>query len=448
MLGRVKLGFGLVLGLCAAAATAEGIKLTYPQTRTVDLVETQFGEKVADPYRWLEGDVRTDRAVADWVTRENTVTQDYLGTLGQRGWFGQRIRALMDYERFGLPQKAGKFYFYTRNSGLQNQSQLFVRKGLGGAPRLLIDPNLWAKDGATALDGWESSKTGKLLAYSVQDGGTDWRSIRVIDSVSGKVLPDELKWTKFTSADWTRDGKGFFYSRYDEPPAGGKSLTQANYFQKLYYHLLGTAQSSDTLVYERPDQKEWGFDPIVTEDGRYLVLNVSLGTDRRNRVYCQDLATPGAPIVKLLAAGVPVGLGTDGPAGSNNDLNLLEELDLAGKLAKVTLNDPRALPAQTLLEMATIGGARVLGLDKRIGSIETGKAADLVQVALNTPHTTPVYNIYSTLVYAAKGDDVQDVMIEGKIIVRGRNAITLERDAILAKAVEYRAKIQGSLSRQ
>ena len=160
------------------------------------------------------------------------------------------------------------------------------------------------------------------------------------------------------------------------------------------------------------------------------------------------LASGVAPIVKLLAAGVPVGLGTDGPAGSNNDLNLLEELDLAGKLAKVTLNDPRALPAQTLLEMATIGGARVLGLDKRIGSIETGKAADLVQVALNTPHTTPVYNIYSTLVYAAKGDDVQDVMIEGKIIVRGRNAITLERDAILAKAVEYRAKIQSSLSPQ
>ena len=152
-----------------------------------------------------------------------------------------------------------------------------------------------------------------------------------------------------------------------------------------------------------------------------------------------------APVDKLLAAGVPVGLGTDGPAGSNNDFNLLEELDLAGKLAKVTRNDPRVLPAQTLLEMATIGGARVLGLDKTIGSIETGKLADLVLIDLAQPHTTPAYGIYSTLVYAAKGSDVQDVMIHGRLVVRGRTSVTLNRDAILAKAAEYRARIQTSL---
>jgi 5-methylthioadenosine/S-adenosylhomocysteine deaminase len=157
------------------------------------------------------------------------------------------------------------------------------------------------------------------------------------------------------------------------------------------------------------------------------------------------LASGDAPIVKLLAAGVPVGLGTDGPAGSNNDLNLMEELDLAGKLAKVTLNDPRALPAQTLLEMATIQGARVLGLDKRIGSIEAGKLADLVQIDLSQPHTVPSYNVYSTLVYAAKGSDVQDVMIHGKLVVRGRSSVTLNRNAILAKAAEYRARVQASL---
>jgi len=157
------------------------------------------------------------------------------------------------------------------------------------------------------------------------------------------------------------------------------------------------------------------------------------------------IASGVAPVVRLLAAGVPVGLGTDGPAGSNNDLNLLEELDLAGKLAKATLSDPRALPAQTLLEMATLGGARVLGLDKQVGSLEAGKLADFVQIDLSQPHTTPSYNVYSTLVYAAKASDVQDVMIHGKLVVRARTPLTLDRAAILAKAEEYRARIQASL---
>jgi 5-methylthioadenosine/S-adenosylhomocysteine deaminase len=157
------------------------------------------------------------------------------------------------------------------------------------------------------------------------------------------------------------------------------------------------------------------------------------------------LASGVAPVVQLLAAGVAVGLGPDGPAGSNNDFSMMEEMDLAGKLAKVTTNDPRALPASTLLEMATLGGARVLGLEKSIGSLETGKLADMVHVALNRPHSTPVYNVYSTLVYAAKGEDVLDVMINGKIVVRGRNVLTLDREAILVKAAEYHAKITASL---
>ena len=137
--------------------------ITYPETRRQDLVETQFGEKIADPYRWLENDVRNDPEVADWVARQNTVTQGYLATLPQRAWFEERLRGLMDYERFGLPTKAGGRYFYTRNSGLQNQAQLFVRQGLTGKPRLLLDPNAWAGDQATALDDWKPSKDGKSL---------------------------------------------------------------------------------------------------------------------------------------------------------------------------------------------------------------------------------------------------------------------------------------------
>ena len=234
------------------------------------------------------------------------------------------------------------------------------------------------------------------------------------------------------------------------------------YSKPLVIHLSETKRENDDSLAKRRLSPTRALDALGAFTGGLTVAAHGVWLDDRDIAilkrrgagvaHCPSsnmkLASGVAPIVKLLAAGVPVGLGTDGPAGSNNDLNLLEELDLAGKLAKVTLNDPRALPAQTLLELATIGGARVLGLDKRIGSIETGKAADLVQVTLNAPHATPVYNVYSALVYAAKGDDVQDVMIDGKIIVRDRIVLTLERDAILAKAAEYRAKIQASLNRR
>ena len=280
---RLRAAFGAVLGLCAVSVLADTMKLTYPSTRKTDLVEQQFGERVADPYRWLENDVRTDKDVADWVARQNTVTQAYLGTLGQRAWFGQRIKALMDYERFGLPQKAGKYYFYTRNSGLQNQSQLFVRHGLNGTPRLLIDPNGWAKDGATALDSWEPSKSGRYLAYSVQDGGTDWRIIRMLDTATGKVMSDEIKWAKFTGISWIGD-KGFLYSRFPAP-ASGQAFQQLNKNQEVRFHRIGTPQSADELVYATPDKPDLGHGAGVTHDGRWIIITSTQGTDNRNMVH-------------------------------------------------------------------------------------------------------------------------------------------------------------------
>ena len=280
---RLRAAIGAVLGLCAVSVLADTMKLTYPSTRKTDLVEQQFGEKVADPYRWLENDVRTDKDVADWVARQNTVTQAYLGTLGQRAWFGQRIKALMDYERFGLPQKAGKYYFYTRNSGLQNQSQLFVRHGLNGTPRLLIDPNGWAKDGATALDSWEPSKSGRYLAYSVQDGGTDWRIIRMLDTATGKVMSDEIKWAKFTGISWIGD-KGFLYSRFPAP-ASGQAFQQLNKNQEVRFHRIGSPQSADELVYATPDKPDLGHGAGVTHDGRWIIITSTQGTDNRNMVH-------------------------------------------------------------------------------------------------------------------------------------------------------------------
>ena len=224
----------------------------YPETRRDEIVETQFGEAVADPYRWLENDVRKDPEVADWVARENAVTEKYLAALPQREWFRRRIRELTDYERFGLPTRAGGNYFYLRNSGLQNQSQLFVRSGIGGTPRLLLDPNTWAKDGATALDDWKPSADGRYLLYSVQDSGSDWRILRVLDVASGTLLPDEVRWAKFTHLAWA-GSEGFFYSRFPAP-AAGQDFQAQNFNQAIWFHRVGTSQDADELVYATPDR--------------------------------------------------------------------------------------------------------------------------------------------------------------------------------------------------
>lgn len=284
---RTVLAFAVFVG--ATAAGAEVMKpLTYPETQRGDVVETRFGESIADPYRWLENDVRTDPRVADWVERQNRLTEGYLETLPQRSWFAPRIKALMDYERFGLPQKAGTRYFYTRNSGLQNQAQLFVRDGLNAVPRLLIDPNQWAKDGATALDDWVPSDKGRFLAYSVQDGGSDWRTIRLLDAGTGKVLPDELKWAKFTGIAWIGE-EGVLYSRFPKPEAGAEFQSR-NFNQSLYFHRIGTPQDQDELVFATPDRPELSHLAQVVNNGRYAVVTSVKGTDARWEVRVIDLA--------------------------------------------------------------------------------------------------------------------------------------------------------------
>lgn len=272
----------------AGQAGAEAVKpIAYPDTRQDDIVETFFGERLADPYRWLENDVRSDSEVADWVQRQNAVTDSYLDTLPERKWFADRIRSLIDYERFGLPVKAGKHYFYTRNSGLQNQAQLFVRKGLKGKARLLLDPNNWAKDGATALDDWKPSEDGRYLLYSVQDGGTDWRILRVLDVAMGEALVDELRWAKFTTLAWVGN-EGFFYSRFPKPEAG-QDFQARNYNQAVWFHRIGTSQDADELVYATPDHPENGHSAEVTEDGRHAIITSSKGTDSRYEIHVIDL---------------------------------------------------------------------------------------------------------------------------------------------------------------
>ncbi len=279
---------GLSAGAPSAAFAAGPSAPQYPATPRVDVVDTQFGEAIADPYRWLENDVRTDKAVAGWVEQQNAATDAYLAQLPQREWFARRIRELLDYERFSLPQKAGGRYFYTRNSGLQNQSQLFVRKGLAGKPRLLIDPNAWASDGATALDEWAPSRNGKLLAYAVQDGGSDWRTIRVRDTKSGKDLADELQWVKFSAIAWI-GSEGFLYSRFPAP-SDGAQFQEASRGQAVYFHRIGTPQSADERVYATPDRPELSHRARVTWDDRWAVITTSQGTDSKFELHAIPLA--------------------------------------------------------------------------------------------------------------------------------------------------------------
>ncbi|MCB2089208.1 MAG: S9 family peptidase, partial [Sphingomonadaceae bacterium] len=279
------------LSLASPLAAEDMTTPQYPETRSEELVEELFGEEIADPYRWLENDVRNDAEVADWVERQNGVSETYLGQLPANAWFKQTIGGLLNYERFGLPVKAGTHYFYTRNSGLQNQSQLFVQDGLEGERRLLIDPNSWAEDGATALSGWTPSQDGKYLLYSVQDGGTDWRILRVLDTATGKQLDDEVRWAKFTALDWVGD-EGFLYSRFPEPEEG-KDFQALNYNQAVYFHRIGTSQEEDELVFSTPDHPQRGHYAQVSHDGRWVIITSSLGTDSRYEVHVLDLSKRG-----------------------------------------------------------------------------------------------------------------------------------------------------------
>ena len=270
--------------------------MKYPETKQTDQVDEFHGVRVADPYRWLEDDVRQSKEVAAWVEAENKVTFDYLAKLPQRETIRKRLTELWNYEKFSAPFKAGGRYYYFKNDGLQNQSVLYQLESLNAEPKVLIDPNAWSKDGTIALGSTAFSDDGKFVAYSVADAGSDWNTWRIIEIASGRVLPDELKWVKFSGASWTTDSKGFFYCRYDEPAAGA-AFQKANLNQKLFYHRVGTSQADDVLVYKRPDEPTWGFGTRVTEDGRFLVINIWKGTDHKHRILYKDLTEPyGMPI--------------------------------------------------------------------------------------------------------------------------------------------------------
>lgn len=272
-------------------------ELDYPQARRGDQIDDYHGTEVADPYRWLEDPDSPESR--EWIEAENKVTFSFLEQIRERDWLRERLTKLWNYEKYGVPRQRGGRYFYTKNDGLQNQSVLYWAPTLEAEPKVLLDPNALSAEGTIALSGVAISEDGKLLAYGLASAGSDWQEWRVRDVESGEDRDDHIQWLKFSGASWDKQGDGFYYSRFDEP-AEGELLTAQNFYQKLYYHKVGTPQSDDRLVYERRDEKEWGFHGEATEDGRWLVITVTHGTERKNNLFYLDLAKPDAEVVELL----------------------------------------------------------------------------------------------------------------------------------------------------
>ncbi|MCV2885125.1 prolyl oligopeptidase family serine peptidase [Aestuariibacter sp. AA17] len=282
----------LITSICVVACMSANAKdFTYPKTKSVDHKDVYHGTTVADPYRWLEDDVRNSEDVANWVDAQNAVTQDYIDALPYREKIKESLTDLWNYERFSTPEVYGDAIFYLKNDGLQNQSVLYVEKD--GKSKVLIDPNAWAKDGTGALASYVVSPKGTYVAYAIQKGGSDWRNWKVLNVESGETLNDDLDWLKFNDVAWNSDESGFFYSRFPEPEEG-QEFQSLNFDMAVYHHRLGDAQSKDTLVYTNKDNPEWGYSNYVTSNGRWLLITVWHGTDNRYQVLYKDLTKKGA----------------------------------------------------------------------------------------------------------------------------------------------------------
>ncbi len=296
--GRIRLLVVLLLtGLWGAGSLAPGQSLDYPDTKTVDSVDVYHGTRVPDPYRWMED--FDSKEVTRWVKRQNELTFGYLEEIPERAQIRGRLRTLWDYPKYGVPQReAGRLYF-SKNEGLQDQSVTYVRPVDGGEPRVLFDPNQWSEAGTVSLSAFAPGPNGEHVAYGTSEDGSDWKTLHVRELSTGKDLDDTLEWVKFSNPTWTPDGEGFYYGRYPAPEEGEEYEAQ-NKAQTIYYHAVGTPQSEDRLVYERPDNPKLGFGTEVTHDGRYLVLQASEGTSEKTEIYVKDLRADEGEIRPLI----------------------------------------------------------------------------------------------------------------------------------------------------
>jgi len=301
---RIALSLAVLLATTLAVQADPPSKLTYPQPRRDNTVDNYFGTKVPAPYQWME-DLNSPE-LAKWVAEENKLTFAYLDNIPERDWMKQRLTQLWNYEKVGVPAREGGKLFFSKNSGLQNQSVVYETTAGVANARELIDPNKLSPDGSIALQDYVASHDGNDLVYALSEGGSDWETLHVRDLATGKDTPDEVHWVKFSGPSWTNDNKGFFYSRYPEPPKG-EAIENRVENQALYYHVLGTPQSADRKIYARPDLPEWIIGGQVSEDGRYLLVTLVNGTETKNELFYADLGDPqhpniGAPIKPLFTA--------------------------------------------------------------------------------------------------------------------------------------------------
>ncbi|MGH8427526.1 MAG: prolyl oligopeptidase family serine peptidase [Gammaproteobacteria bacterium] len=333
---------GLVFVAGSAAVAAPSAPLHYPQAQRGKTVDNYFGTQVPAPYQWMEN--LDSPALKQWVAAENKLTDAYLAKIPVRGWIQKRLTTLWNYAKEGTPiQTANGMLFFSRNSGLQNQSVVYVQNSPAAKPRVLLDPNKLSPDGSIALAFYVPSPDGKDLAYALSQGGSDWETIHVLDVATGKDMADAVRWVKFSGISWTNDDKGFYYSRYPQPPSGEKQINQKVVNQTLYYHALGTAQSADKLIYARPDLPEWIVGGGVSEDGRYLFVGLVNGTSPNNELYYADLGNPEKP--DIAAKLKPLYTKNDAaysPIGNIGDtLYLQTTLDAPkGRIVAAKLNDP------------------------------------------------------------------------------------------------------------
>jgi len=285
-------GFGAATIVCVFVLAAMAQSIKYPQPRKGDTVNDYFGTKVADPYRWME-DLNSPE-LKQWIDAENAITFKYLDGVPARDVLKKRITELYNYPRVTAPRFEGRHWFYSRNTGLQRQSVVFTRETLTGPEKVVVDPNQFSPDGSIALAAFEPAPDGQHFTYGQSEGGSDWETLYVRDLATGKQLPDQIKWVKFSGVAWTEDGKGFFYGRYPEPPPG-KALEAAVKDKKIYYHLLGTPQSADKLIYDRPDEPMLFIDADTDETGRYLFIYTNKGTSNKNELFVKDLGAPLKP---------------------------------------------------------------------------------------------------------------------------------------------------------
>ncbi len=262
------------------------VRYKYPLTREGQQVDNYHGTLVADPYRWLED--LNSQETHEWISAQNALTYRYLEKIPSRDSIKNRLTMLWNNPKTQAPFERGGHYFQYRNDGLQNQDVLYVMDDVKHPGSILLDPNMLSDDGTVALTAVQVSWDGIWLAYATSSSGSDWRTWHVRNIATGKDTNDIVAWSKFSSIGWLPNNDGFIYARYAEPEEGA-TYAGTNYNQQLYIHRLGTLQSEDHLIYKRPDHPKWGFDPIVTDDGLYLILHVSEGTDRRNRVFYREI---------------------------------------------------------------------------------------------------------------------------------------------------------------